>query len=104
MSELREALAMAAALPQIQRQQLDRLLPLLKRIPISQLADAADAIEKHGGLTYESLMRVQGKKVRVAIWEMRDNRCEHKQYAVGNVHNARIGKIGDAEWVEGWIA
>jgi len=104
MSELREALAIAAALPEIQRQQLDKLIPLLKRIPISQLADAIAAIERHHELTFDSLMRVQGKRVRVAIWHMVENRCEHKEYTVGNTQRARIGNIGDPEWVEGWIA
>jgi hypothetical protein len=49
-------------------------------------------------------MRVSGKVVRVAVWEMRENRCEHKQYAVGNVHRAKIGEIGEESWVEAWIA
>lgn len=104
MSELREALAIAAALPEIQRQQLERLMPLLKRIPISQLSDAIDAIEQHHGLTFDSLMRVHGKKVRVAVWHEVDHRCQHKQYAIGNRNRARIGNIGDAEWIEAWIA
>jgi homogentisate 1,2-dioxygenase len=104
-SELGEALRISAALPEIQRQQLEKLEPLLKRIPISQLSDAIAAIEKHGELTYESLMRVRDVKVRVAEWEMRENRCEHKQYAVGNVKRARIGEIGDSNgWLEAWIA
>jgi hypothetical protein len=104
MSELREALALAAALPEIQRQQLQRLIPLLKRIPISQLADAADAIEQYRDLTFDSLMRVHSKKVRVAVWHEVDNRCQHKHYAIGNTSRERIGNIGDAEWIEAWIA
>lgn len=103
MSELREALAIAAALPQIQQQQLDRLIPLLKRIPISQLADAISAIEQYRELTFDSLMRVQGKKVRVAVWHEVNHRCEHKQYAVGNTVRAQIGEIGDSEWIGAWI-
>lgn len=105
MSELREAMALAAALPAIQQQELDRLIPLLKRIPISQLSAAADAIEQHRELSVDSLMRVGRKKVRVAVWEIREGRCEHKSYSVGNTMKARIGEIGAAEgWVEGWIA
>jgi hypothetical protein len=104
MSELREALAIVAALPELQRQQLDRLLPLLKRIPISQLSDAIAAIEQHRELTCDSLMRVQGKKVRVAVWHEVEHRCQHKQYNIGNTKRAQIGQIGDAEWTEAWIA
>ena len=104
MSELREAMAIAAALPEIQKQQLDKLIPLLKRIPISQLSDAISAIEQHGELSYDSLMRVQGKKVRVAVWHEVDRRCQHKDYAIGNTSRAKICNIGDPEWVEGWIA
>jgi hypothetical protein len=105
MSELREAMALAAALPKIQQHQIDRLLPLLKHIPISHLADIADSIEKYHEVTYESLMRVKDKHVRVAVWYVdAEQRCQHKSYNVGNVHNARIGNIGDSEWVEGWIA
>jgi len=104
MSELGEALALSAALPEIQRQQLQRLIPLLKRIAISQLADAADAIEQYRELTFDSLMRVHGKKVRIAVWHEVDRRCQHKQYAIGNTTRARIGNIGDAEWTEAWIA
>lgn len=104
MSELREAMALAAALPEIQKQEIERLVSMLKRVPVSQVSQAADAIARHGELTYQSLMRIQDVKVRVAVWEMRDNRCEHKQYNVGNVQRARIGEIGDTEWYEAWIA
>jgi len=104
MSELREALALAAALPQLQQQLLDELIPLLRRIPLAHLSDAIQAIKEHHGLNYESLMRVKEAKVRVAVWEMRDNRCEHKQYQVGNVQRAKIGEIGEPEWIEAWIA
>lgn len=103
MSELREALAIAAALPELQRQELERLLPLLKRIPIAQLAQAADAIEQHHELTFDALMRIAGKKLRVAVWHEVNHRCEHKQYAVGNTMRAQIGEIGDSEWVGAWI-
>jgi len=104
MSELREALALSAALPKIQEQLLAELVPLLKTVPLSHLSNAIAAIKQHHGLDHESLMRVSGKVVRVAVWEMRENRCEHKQYAVGNVHRAKIGEIGEESWVEAWIA
>jgi len=104
MSELREALALAAALPEIQKQQLDKLLPLLKRIPISQLSDAITAIEQHHELTADSLLKTSGKKVRVAVWHEVEHRCQHKQYSVGNTQRAKIGEIGDPEWIEAWIA
>ena len=105
MTELSEALALSAALPKIQEQLLAELVPLLKTVPLSHLSDAITAIRQHHGLTYEAFMRATGKVVRVAVWEMRANRCEHKQYNVGNVHRARIGEIGAEEgWVEAWIA
>ena len=104
MSELSEAMALSAALPAIQKQLLDELVPLLKTVPLAHLSNAIAAIRQHHGLDHESLMRVSGKVVRVAVWHMVDNRCEHKAYNVGNVHRARIGEIGAQEWIEGWIA
>lgn len=49
-------------------------------------------------------MKQMGVKVRVAVWEMRDGRCEHKQYNVGSTTRAKIGETGDKDWVEAWIA
>jgi hypothetical protein len=66
--------------------------------------DIAEAIEQHQSASYVELMGVSHIKVRVAVWEMRDGRCEHQAYSVGNTHGARIGEIGAPTWVEGWIA
>jgi hypothetical protein len=104
MSQLKDALALAAALPEIQRQQIEPLLPLLRRIPISQLSDAIAAIEDHHELTVTGLMRVHKKQHRIAVWHEVDHRCQQKQYVVGNTNRARIGNIGDDEWIEAWIA
>src|SRR3990172_13260975 len=102
MSELQEALAIAAALPNLQKQALDRLLPLLKRQTINDLWLLADALEHNpphkagsfqsaNGALAVSIMTQLGVKVRIAEWEIRDGRCEHKQYRVGSTTRARIG-------------
>lgn len=104
-SELAEGMALAAALPKIQAQETARLLPLLKRLPISHISDLADAIERFGDADYQSLMKVKNVKVRVALWYVdADNRCQRKAYNIGNTQKAQIGEIGDAQWIEGWIA
>jgi hypothetical protein len=106
MSELAQAMQLAAALPELQRQELERLAPLLKRLPIADVSLLADAIEQKGTRSLrESLMAVRGEVVRVAEWHVDDeNRCQHLRYGVGNVKQARHGEIGDATWLEAWIA
>ena len=104
-SELQEAFAIAAALPKLQEEQLARLIPLLKRRPIADLCELAEAFERYPQDSIrEGVMKVRGEKVRVAEWHMVDHRCQHKQYAEGNVRTARIGEIGAPTWIEGWIA
>ena len=118
MSELREALQLAAALPKLKAEALERASKALQHLTISDLHLLADAIENqygpngrtapqfqsaNGGLA-ASVMKQMGVKVRVAVWEMRDGRCEHKQYNVGSTTRAKIGETGDKEWVEAWIA
>lgn len=117
MSELAQALRVAAALPELQRQEVGRASALLYRLPIAEVSQLADAIEQRAaaggaasGNLREWLMRVRGEVVRVAEWEVRDNRCEHRQYAAGErdtrrgTNRAGIGEIGDATWIEAWIA
>jgi len=118
MSELRDALQLAAALPKLKAEALERTRAALEHLTISDLHLLADAIENvygpngrtapqfqssNGGLA-ASLMKQMGVRVRLAVWEMRDGRCEHKQYAVGTTIRAKIGEIGDKEWLEAWIA
>jgi len=118
MSELNEAMALSAALPELKREAIARARNVLDLMTISDLHLFADAIANeygpngrtapsfqsaNGGLA-ASIMKQMGVKVRVAVWEMRDNRCEHKQYQIGTTTRARIGNIGDTEWVEAWIA
>lgn len=105
-SELSEAFQIASALPELRRQQLERLSLLLKRLPTAELANLADAIEKHPGYPlYERLMKVLGKKVRVAEWYVdSEGRCQHRRYAEGNAQRAKYGGVGDYSWLEAWIA
>ncbi len=107
-SEFAEAMSIAAALPQIQKQEIERLLPLLHRLPIAEVSCLADAIEKHwtlGVSLREALMKVRGEKVRVAEWHVdAEHRCQHRRYAEGNHNRAKHGEIGDAPWLEAWIA
>lgn len=107
-SELGEALQIAAALPQIQKEQVERASRLLYRLPIAEVAMLADAIEKHYALGVSlraALMKVRGEKVRVAEWQVdAEGRCQHKRYAVGSTDRANHGEIGDETWLEAWIA
>ncbi|HLY24364.1 MAG TPA: hypothetical protein VKT83_18005 [bacterium] len=107
-SEFAEAMQIAAALPQIQAQELARLDPLLRRLTISDVSLLADAIEKHYRLSVSlraAIMQAKGEKVRVAEWHVdADRRCQHKRYAVGNTGRAKHGEIGDETWLEAWIA
>lgn len=105
-SELQEAFEIAAALPKLQEEQLQRLIPLLKRRPIADLCELAEAFERYPQDSIrEGVMKVRGEKVRVAEWYIdAEHRCQHKQYAEGNVRRAKIGQIGDPTWIEGWIA
>jgi hypothetical protein len=111
MSELAQAMQVASALPALQKESIERLIPLLSRLPISDVIALADAIEQKGTRTLrESLMAVRGEKVRVAEWhmvydpEVNNERCEHKRYSVGTHSRANHGKIGDETWLEAWIA
>jgi hypothetical protein len=107
-SEFAEAMQIAAALPQIQAQELARLEPLLRRLTISDVSLLADAIQNHyslGTSLQEALMRQKGEKVRVTEWHVdAEHRCQHKRYAEGNPNRARHGQIGDEAWLEAWIA
>lgn len=114
MSELKEAIQIAAALPEIHRREMARATTALRRLSISDLALLADSLEteyaKAGtfqsstGTLAVAIMRTLGVKVRLARWHVVNNRCEHKEYMVGSTIRARIGKIGDPEWIEAWIA
>ena len=114
MSELREAFAVSAALPQLKRDAVTRATKALDRLTISDLHLLADAIEQEyakagtfqsaTGTLAVAIMRKLGVKVRVALWHVIDDRCEHKQYTVGSTTRAKIGEIGDTEWIEAWIA
>lgn len=111
MSELSDAMKIAAALPELQRQEIDKLVPLLTRLPIADVMTLREAIEQKGTRSLrESLMAVKGEKVRVAEWhivhdpEVHNDRCEHKRYEVGNFNRVTHGEIGDATWLEAWIA
>jgi len=113
-SELAEAFEIAAALPELKRQALARATTALAGLTISDLHLLADAIEQEyptagtfqsatGGLAV-AIMRQLGVKVRVAVWHVLNGRCEHKQYTIGTTVRAKIGEIGNPEWVEAWIA
>jgi hypothetical protein len=113
MSELAQAIRVAAMLPELQRQQLERVAPLLARLPIAELAQLGDAIERRSTpgdpcqtrSLRECLMIVRDEHVRVAEWHVLENRCEHKRYSVGNYNRAKHGEIGDAPtWLEAWIS
>lgn len=111
MGELAQAMQIAAALPQLQRDAIERLTPLLSRLPISDVMALADAIEQKGTRSLRaSLMAVKGERVRVAEWhvvhdaEVHADRCEHRRYSVGGQDRAQHGEIGDATWLEAWIA
>lgn len=104
-SELQQAMQVAAALPGLQRQEVAKLEPLLWRLPIADVMALREAIERKGTRSLrESLMAVRGESVRVAEWHVVDGRCEHKRYEVGNYNRARHDEIGDATWLEAWIA
>ena len=104
-TELQQAMQVAAALPELQRQEVATLEPLLWRLPISDVIALREAIEQRGTRSLrESLMAVRGESVRVAEWHVIDGRCEHKRYDVGNHSRARHGEIGDPTWLEAWIA
>lgn len=108
MSELGDALRIAAALPELQKEQVERATRLLYRLPIAEVANLCDAIEKHYSLGVSlrsALMKVRGEKVRVAEWYVdAEGRCQHRRYAVGNTERAKVGEIGDESWLESWIA
>jgi hypothetical protein len=114
MSELREALAVAAALPQLKQDAMKRVESVLSRLTISDLHLLADSIEQEypragsfqssTGTLAVAIMRKLGVKVRVAEWHVVEGRCEHKQYEVGSTTRAKIGQIGDKTWIEAWIA
>ena len=114
MSELREAMQIAAALPELKRQAVERASKAIERLTISDLHLLADAIEQEyakagpfqssTGTLAVAIMRKLGVKVRVALWHIVDGRCEHKQYNVGTTTRAKIGTSGDKEWIEAWIA
>ena len=107
-SEFAEAMQIAAALPQIHHQELERVTPLLRRLTISDLSLLGGAISQHyslGTSLREALMQANGEKVRVAEWYVdREQRCQHRRYAEGNANRAKHGQIGDETWLEGWIA
>jgi hypothetical protein len=114
MSELREAMQIAAALPQLKAEAIERATQALNRLTISDLHLLADSLEEEyanagsfqsaNGSLAVAIMRKLGVKVRVAVWHVLDGRCEHKQYTVGTTTRAKIGAIGDREWIEAWIA
>jgi hypothetical protein len=114
MSELREAFQLAAALPQLKREAIARVTDTLNRLTISDLHLLADSIEQEyanagsfqsaNGSLAVAIMRKLGVKVRVALWHVVDGRCHHKEYCVGSTTRAKIGNIGDKEWIETWIA
>jgi hypothetical protein len=99
----------------VQDEYLERLIPQLRKLPLSDLALLTSALEENPpakmpafqsatGCLAVSIMRKLGAKVRLARWHMVDGRCEHKEYKIGNEVKARIGNIGDDEWLEAWIA
>ena len=107
-------MALAAALPQLKREAIERATSALARLTISDLHLLADSIEQEyasagsfqsaNGSLAVAIMRKLGVKVRLAIWHMVAGRCEHKQYVIGTTTRARIGQIGDETWIETWIA
>lgn len=114
MSELREAMAIAAAMPKLKTEAKERVVKALDRLTISDLHLLADSIEQEyanapsfqsaNGQLAAAIMKKMDVKVRVAEWHEVDGRCEHKQYAIGKTTRARIGNIGDPTWIEAWIA
>lgn len=114
MSELREAMALAAALPQLKREAVERATKALNRLTISDLHLLADAIEQEyakagsfqssNGTLAVAIMRKLGVKVRVAEWHLVDGRCQHKQYNVGTTTRSKIGDSSNPTWIEAWIA
>lgn len=114
MSELSEAMELAAALPRLKREAMARATEAIARLTISDLHLLADAVEQEyaqsgsfqsaNGALAVAIMRKLGVKVRVAEWHVVDGRCQHKQYNVGTTTRARIGNIGDQTWIEAWIA
>lgn len=115
MSELQEALQIAAALPQLKREAIERAASALGRLTISDLHLLADSIEQEyskagsfqsaTGTLAVAIMRKLGVKVRVALWHIVDGRCQHKEYNVGSTVRAKIGESGQGrEWIEAWIA
>ena len=96
---------LAEALPNLQSEAIENLVPILNGLPIADLHDLAKAIKNRGALTLrESLMKVRDEHIRVAEWHVIDGRCEHKRYSVGSIRKARHGNIGDETWLEAWIA
>lgn len=95
-------------LRRLQQEQIDRVAALLRRLPIADVHALGNAIEHHyAGSTNlrAALMKERGEKVRVAEWYMdTEHRCQHKRYAEGNSQRAKHGEIGDASWLEAWIA
>ncbi len=89
-----------------QKRLLEEAAKRLQFLPLSELGDLVKALspDGHGSSLVDRMMSVEGKKVRVAVWEMKDNCCVHKQYVVGNAHRTIIGKAGDESWIEAWRA
>ena len=93
---------------------MERATNALRNLTLSDLHLLADAIEHElpragtfqsaTGTLAVAIMRQLGVRVRVALWHMVNGRCEHKQYTIGTTTRAKIGNIGDSEWIEAWIA
>ena len=114
-TEIVSIFEIGAAMAAIHAQELAKATEAIKHLPASDLATITKAcatLYPRGTDTLlESIMRAEGKKIRVAEWYMRPNdteghapTCEHKRYAVGNIRKARHGEIGDETWLEAWIA
>ena len=113
-SELAEAFAISAAIPRLHAEAHAKASEAIKSLSVSDLHLLADAVNQHykSAGTFQSatgtlavaIMKKLGVKLRVAIWHMVNNRCQHKQYEIGTTVKARIGEIGDQEWIEAWIA
>ena len=113
-SELQEAFAVAAAIPKLHADAVERLNALLSRVPVSTIHTLCDAIEKHSNgypVDLSAIMKAYGVKLRVALWEVRDGRCFHAEvgertlYEVGNTKMAEIKDVDtDGRWISAWIA
>lgn len=114
MSEITEALTIAALIPKLHAKAVERASAAICRLPVNDLHVLADAIENYYATapTFQSgtgalavaIMKELGAHVRVAEWHVVDGRCEHKQYNVGSTTRAKIGEVGDSTWIEAWIA